>query len=146
MGIVERIRASRAFQRAMRVLQFLSSLLSLAFFSSRLAKILALGRRASNSNGAVEGILAAAVAYNIMTMITSLLLKKRSAPGWLRWLLIVMDLLFMGAFIAVSYLTRPNGGSSGPCKTRKYGVNVKIPGNQNCNLPWGVFVLAIIST
>ena len=146
MGIIDRIRASRMFQRAMRVLQFLSSIISLGLFSSRLAKILALGRRASNSNGAVEGVLAAAVAYNIATMITSLLLKKCSAPGWLRWLLIVMDLLFVGAFIAVSYLTRPNGGSSGPCHTRKYGVNVTIPRGSNCNLPWGVFVLAIVST
>jgi len=52
----------------------------------------------------------------------------------------------MGAFIAVAYLTRPHGGSSGPCRnTNRYEAAV-IPKNQNCNLPWGTFILAIVST
>ncbi|KAK3711097.1 hypothetical protein LTR37_009884 [Vermiconidia calcicola] len=79
-------------------------------------------------------------------MITSLALKH-AAPRVMRWALVVFDLIFMIAFIIVAVLTRPNGGSSGPCKARNYrGVEYRIPTGQNCNLPWGVFVLAIVST
>lgn len=54
-SFMDRIRASPLVQRILRTLQFLSSLVSLILFSIRLAKILRLANRASNSSGAVEG-------------------------------------------------------------------------------------------
>ena len=148
MGFIQKIRASRTFQRLMRVLQFLSSIISLGLFTARLVKILRLTQLASHSNGAVEGILAAAVLYSLMTMLMTFLLKH-GAGKMLRWAMILLDLLFMAAFIIVSVLTRPNGGSSGPCKNNTgnaiYGHNVT-PTGGNCNLPWGTFFLAILST
>ncbi|KAI0137078.1 hypothetical protein BJ170DRAFT_43145 [Xylariales sp. AK1849] len=146
MSYLQKFRSSRSnywFQRILRIFQFLSSIISLGLFSSRLAKIIRLTRVASKSNGAVEGILAAAVLYTLVVMLLSFCLK-RGASTPIRWLLVVMDILFLGAFIAVAYLTRPNGGDSGPCRNTK--LQPVIPNNQNCNLPWGTFILAIIST
>ncbi|KAK3709741.1 hypothetical protein LTR37_010768 [Vermiconidia calcicola] len=149
MGFMDKFRASRAnhfLQQGLRVTQFLSSVISLGLFASRIRAILRLVHRASTSNGAVAGLLSAAVLYSLITMITSLALK-RAAPRIMRWTLVVFDLIFMCAFIVVAVLTRPNGGSSGPCKARNYrGVEYRIPTGQNCNLPWGVFILAIVST
>lgn len=142
MAFLASIRNSPTFQRILRVLQFLSAILSLAFFSARLYKILLYARRASHSNGAVEGILAAASAYCLAVMLLKFFLK-RGGSNALRWLLVILDILFAIAFIAVAVLTR-RGGSSGPCTNTVY--RPVIPKGENCNLPWGVFILAIIST
>ncbi|KAK3074222.1 hypothetical protein LTR53_003509 [Teratosphaeriaceae sp. CCFEE 6253] len=167
MGFLESFRSSglnRIFQRLLRVFQFLSSVISLGLFSSRVAKIARLSQRISRSNGAVEGILSAAVAYTLLVMLLTFILKN-GGPRILRWLLMLLDLLygepdtlrqnftdstilsrFVGGFIAVAVLTRPNGGSSGPCRNTGRLQNAVIPNGQNCNLPWGTFILAIIST
>lgn len=151
--------AYRWFLRLTRVFQFLSAIISLGIFSSRIYKIYRLSNSVralhsiSRGNGAVEGILAAAVLYTLIAMIMSLLLKG-SGPKWLRWLWVILDLLFVGAFIAVSVLTSPNGGSAGPkhCYTNrnaddKSNVNgTTVQKDSTCNLPWGTFILAIIST
>ncbi|KAF4437384.1 hypothetical protein F53441_13061 [Fusarium austroafricanum] len=147
----------RWFLRLTRVLQFLSAVISLGIFSARFRKVYHLvnafkTRRGVNSSyGAVEGILAAAVLYTLIAMLMSLLLK-RGGPRWLRWLWVLLDLAFMGAFIAVSVLTRPNGGDAGPRHCyRAEGFRSTFGSNTNsrdtsCNLPWGTFILAIIST
>ena len=148
MTYLERFRSSAInlwIQRFLRVLEFLSPVISLGFFASRLYKIHKLQQRLSTSNGAVAGILAAAILYSLCAMLISFCVK--GGPKWLRWLLMVLDLLFVGAFIAVAALTRPNGGSSGPCKSTQYGQQVTVaPKGQNCNLPWATFITAIIST
>lgn len=149
--------------RFTRLLQFLSSIISLGIFSSRLYKVYRLvnsikTRRGVNSSmGAVEGILAAAVLYTLITTLLSCI-KKSANPGGrgLRWLWVVLDLLFVGAFIAVSVLTRPSGGLAGArhcySPSRLAGGNSSdVTGENNaldesCNLPWGTFILAIIST
>ena len=59
-----------------------------------------------------KGILAAAAAYTLTCTLVNLCLRSKHAPGWLRWLLVALDVLFIGAFIAVAALTRPNGKSS----------------------------------
>lgn len=82
---------------------------SLGLFSSRLYKIYRLEHRASTSTGAVEGILAAAVLYTLAVTLINCCLRSKTAPTFLRWLLIALDLLFVGAFIAVAELTKPNG-------------------------------------
>lgn len=146
--------------RLTRILQFLSSTISLGIFSSRVHKVYRLVNRfkaqrgISRSYGAVEGILAAAVLYTLIAMLMSLLKKGGGSRG-LRWLFVLLDLAFVGAFIAVAVLTRPNGGSAGPrhCYSNR---NVRDDNNvtggvantrdDSCNLPWGTFILAIIST
>jgi len=142
MGILNSIKHNELFQRLMRLLQFLSSVISLALFSARMRRILQLVHRATTSNGAVEGILAAAVAYTLTAMLLRFCLKN-GGPKILRWLTILLDILFVGGFIAVAVLTRPNGGSSGPCNKR---LRPYLPDRTNCNLPWGTFILAIVST
>lgn len=148
----------RWFLRFTRVLQFLSSVISLGAFSQRSYKVYRLvnrvkTRRGVNAGmGAVEGILAAAVLYTLITMLFGCI-KKSANPGGraLRWAWVVLDLLFVGAFIAVTVLTRPNGGIAGV--GRCYNPTDVINGNTDpdprddtCNLPWGTFILAIIST
>lgn len=140
--------------RLTRLLQFVSAAISLGLFSSRVYKVYRLvnniGERRSVSGafGAVEGILAAAVLYTLITMIMTFLLKG-GGPKWLRWLWVLLDLLFVGAFIAVSVLTSPNGGMAGPkqCYEDRNESNTAVNGrDDSCNLPWGTFILAIIST
>ena len=151
----------RWFLRFTRVLQFLSSVISLGFFTQRFYKVYRLvntiktRRGVSGSYGAVEGILAAAVLY---TLITTLLgcIKKSANPGGrgFRWVWVLLDLAFVGAFIAVAVLTSPNHGKAGPrnCYDRdRIGENDNFFGrndnhDDSCNLPWATFILAIIST
>lgn len=147
----------RWFLRLTRVLQFVSAVVSLGIFSARFRRIHQLvnaiktRRGVNGAYGAVEGILAAAVLYTLVTMLMSLLLK-RGGPRWLRWLWVLLDLLFVGAFIAVATLTRPNGGSAGPSNCYNAEGVSGLFGNESnsdddsCNLPWGTFILAIIST
>ena len=152
----------RWFLRLTRVLQFVSSTVSLGIFSQRLYKVYRLvnsikvRRGVSSSYGAVEGILAAAVLYTLITTLLSCL-KRSSSPGsrTLRWIWVLFDLLFVGAFIAVAVITSPNGGSAGPrhCYSgRGVADTNNITGetansrDDSCDLPWGTFILAIIST
>ncbi|KAF1919177.1 hypothetical protein BDU57DRAFT_132770 [Ampelomyces quisqualis] len=157
-------KAYRLFLRLTRVLQFLSAIISLGVFSQRLYKVYRLvnsikTRRGINgAYGAVEGILAAAVLYTLISMLLGCI-KKSANPGGrgLRWAWVILDVLFVGAFIAVTVLTRPNGGLAGarhcysPSRLRNGSSNdiagtTADPQDDSCNLPWGTFILAIIST
>jgi hypothetical protein len=150
--------------RLTRFLQFVSSVVSLGIFSQRLYKVFRLvnsiktRRGVNGAYGAVEGILAAAVLYTLITVLLSCI-KKSANPGGraLRWIWVLLDLLFVGAFIAVTVLTRPNGGLAGPrhCYNPRRLADGTNPStvtgetasrDDSCNLPWGTFVLAIIST
>lgn len=165
--VPERLKHSALYRwllRLTRVLQFLSAVISLGIFSQRLYKVYRMvnsikaHRGVNNSYGAVEGILAAAVLYTIIATLMSFILK-RGGPKWLRWLWVILDLAFVGAFIAVAVLTSPKGGSAGPkhCYTDRFSSdNSSQEGNltgetantedETCNLPWGTFILAIVST
>lgn len=150
--------------RLTRVLQFLSAVISLGIFSQRLYKVYRLvnsiktRRGVNKSFGAVEGILAAAVLYTLIATVMTLIKKSANAgtKRWLRWLWVLFDLAFVGAFIAVSVLTRPNGGAAGPkhCYTNRNANNAaniaqgETANTQDdtCDLPWGTFILAIVST
>lgn len=146
MTYLENFRSGRLnlwLQRILRVFQFLSSIISLAVFSSRIAKILRLARLASRADGAVEGILAAASLYTLGVMLLQCCLSH-GGPRPLRWTLVLLDILFIGGFIAVAYLTNPNDGPSGPCtRTGQLATDL---GANDCNLPWATFILAIVST
>lgn len=138
-------RSHNICQDLLRALQFLSALTSLILFSVRIAKIIRLAGRATRSNGAVEGILAAAVLYTLVAMAMRFCIRGTGSNA-LRFIFIILDLLFVAAFIVVAVLTSPKRhGSSAPC-TRSSRVNGYIPGTVNCNLPWGTFILAIFST
>ncbi|ORY57910.1 uncharacterized protein BCR38DRAFT_401088 [Pseudomassariella vexata] len=139
----QRIRQNHTLQKALRALQFLSSIISLGLFSARLYRILKTAQRASHASGAVEGILVAAVAYSLISMIMKFCLKS-GGPKILRWVWIVFDFLFVGAFIAVAVLTSPGKNTSGTCHAVN-GHRIE-PNGSNCNLPWGTFGLAIFST
>ncbi|KAB5572488.1 hypothetical protein GE09DRAFT_1185804 [Coniochaeta sp. 2T2.1] len=160
--VPERIKHSAIYRlllRLTRVLQFLSAVISLGLFSSRLYKVYRLvnsiktRRGVNGAYGAVEGILAAAVLYTLLATLFQFL-SKRGGPKWLRWLWVLLDLAFVGAFIAVAVLTRPDGGSAGPghCYTgRDASDSNNLTGetasrDETCNLPWGTFILAIVST
>ena len=149
VGPTRSTRSHELIQHILRALQLLSAVISLILFSVRLAKIVRLVGKASRSNGAVEGIVAAAVLYTLIVMALSLGLRA-SGSNLLRILFIVFDILFAGAFIAVAVLTSPKRhGSSGPCSSNadvNGFVNRHAPGDVNCNLPWGTFILAIVST
>ncbi|KAK3374665.1 hypothetical protein B0H63DRAFT_512750 [Podospora didyma] len=150
----------RWFLRLTRVFQFLSAVISLGIFSQRVWKVYRLvnsiktRRGISGAYGAVEGILAAAVLYTLIATLVGCLLKG-GGPKWLRWLWVLFDLAFVGAFIAVSVITSPNGGMAGPkhCYDNRDATDSNnITGetanatDDTCNLPWGTFILAIIST
>ncbi|KAK4202108.1 hypothetical protein QBC40DRAFT_276978 [Triangularia verruculosa] len=152
-------RLYRWFLRLTRVLQFLSSVISLGIFSQRMYKVYRLvnsiktRRGVNGAIGAVEGILAAAVLYTLIATVMSLLLKG-GGPRWLRWLWVLFDILFVGAFIAVAVLTSPNGGMAGPrhCYDDRGATDTAnvtgetTTGDDSCDLPWGTFILAIVST
>jgi hypothetical protein len=153
------------FLRFTRGLQFISSIISLGAFSYRLARVARLvnnikqRRGVNGSYGAVEGILAASALYTLIAMLLGCI-KKNSSPGShkLRWIWVLLDLAFVGAFIAVAVLTRPDGGSAGPrhCYAGRSITNFSSINNATganadsndptCNLPWVTFILAIIST
>lgn len=153
----------RNLLRLTRLLQFLSSVISLGIFSQRMYKVYRLvnsiktRRGVNGAYGAVEGILAAAVLYTLIATILGCI-KKSANPGGrgLRWAWVLLDILFVGAFIAVSVLTRPKGGPAGPrhCynPSRLSNGSSTVTGqtantkDDSCNLPWGTFILAIIST
>jgi hypothetical protein len=154
--------AYRWFLRFTRVLQFVSAVVSLGIFSQRVYKVYRLvnsiktRRGINHAFGAVEGILAAAVLYTLISMLLGCI-KKSANPGGrvLRWIWVLLDLAFVGAFIAVTVLTR-NGGLAGakncynPSRLNN-GATDDVTGttasrDDTCNLPWGTFVLAIIST
>ncbi|EDU49329.1 hypothetical protein PtrSN002B_006639 [Pyrenophora tritici-repentis] len=150
--------------RLTRLLQFISAIVSLGIFSRRLYKVYRLvnafktRRGVNGAYGAVEGILAAAALYTLINILFSCI-KKSANPGGrkLRWLWVLFDLIFVGAFIAVSVLTRPDGGLAGakhcynPTR-RADGTSTGVVNgittrrDDSCNLPWGTFILAIIST
>jgi hypothetical protein len=135
------------FQRLLRVLQFASALSSLIVFSIRIRKILKLYNTLSTSQGAVEGIVAAAVAYTLAVLLLTFLLKNGGSKI-LRWILVALDIAFVGAFIAVAVLTKHNG-KAGYCSGTRRRIAEQsglLSSDSSCNLPLGTFVTAIVST
>ncbi|KAM3075710.1 hypothetical protein ACMFMG_007841 [Clarireedia jacksonii] len=76
------------------------------------------------------------------------LCMRNGGPKFLRWVLVVLDMAFVGAFIAVAVLTSPKGGKAGPC----YGHRKMIAAQNNfatdpgCQLPLRTSITAIFST
>jgi hypothetical protein len=149
-GIMSRFHNSKVyplFQRLLRTLQFLSALSSLIVFSIRVRKLLKLYNSLSRAEGAIEGIIAAAVLYTLAVLAITAFVRN-GGPKALRWVLVVLDLAFVGAFIAVAVLTSPKGGKAGPCygeRKRRAEQNGFVD-DAGCQLPLGTFITAIFST
>lgn len=146
--------------KIIRIIQFLSSVISLGLFSAYIARLTV---KIAQSQGAVEGIVAAALAY---TLIATLLVYLVNPGFWVtKGILAGLDVVFIIGFIAVSVLTSPGGraragscrggGSGGQSSSssssnnndkRSDNGNSSSGGGKDCNLVQGTFALAIIST
>ncbi|KAI9880493.1 MAG: hypothetical protein M1830_002845 [Pleopsidium flavum] len=140
--------------KLIRIIQFLSALISLALFSAYLARLVG---TISRAHGAVEGIVAAAVAYTLIATLIVCFVKAGFVT--VKVLLVLLDVAFVCGFIAVAVLTSPAGGAAGgQCRGRGSGSS---NGNDkdkrsdsggsnsrggNCQLAKGTFTLAIVST
>lgn len=150
-SLYDRICQSLPFQMTCAALQCISCIISLILFAIRLRR---LAQHAVDtvtaSNGAVMGILAAAVLYTIGKMIIRAALRN-GGPMYLKFVWLIMDILFIVAFIMVAELTAPGRQmTSGPCHTTTHltsiqGTVVDIYNALNCKLPLGTFILAIFS-
>ncbi len=140
---------------AIRIIQFLSSLISLILFSIYLSHLLT---RIIRAQGAVQGIVAAALVYTILATLISLFAKVGYFT--LKAILIGLDLCFMLAFIAVAALTGPTGGRARAGCAAAHGSggngssNNKRSDNHggsgakgpSCGLVTAVFALALVSS
>ncbi|KAL8668852.1 MAG: hypothetical protein Q9168_006531 [Polycauliona sp. 1 TL-2023] len=154
MAIVQpynKLGASSTFHDLMRLLQFLSAIIALGLFSRYVYQLHHHDRHTRASTGAVEGILSVALLYTLAALLLRLLLRNRVVSPLLRWLHMALDLIFMILFITVAALTRPNGGSTGQQNGNCHPTSLRFagyvrPADKWCNLPTGVFTLAILST
>ncbi|KAK2012286.1 hypothetical protein LZ32DRAFT_618500 [Colletotrichum eremochloae] len=121
------------FMHLTRVLEFLSFIIPLGIFSSH-----SVSSRSTASSPP-----------------SRLAVVSTAHTSWLRWLWVVLDLLVMGAFIAVAVITSTNGSMASP---RHCFIEERLSNGSNratsetantdgtCNLSWGNFILGIIST
>ena len=134
--------------QAIRIIQFLSALLSLILFSVYLSRLLTSIVRAQ---GAAQGILAAALAYTVMATLITFFVKVGYFA--MKAILIGLDLLFMLGFIVVAALTSPAGGAARTGCGGKGSSNGKRSDNggsssgsgPSCALVTATFALALVS-
>lgn len=150
-SLYDRICQNLPFQITCAALQCISCVVSLILFAIRLRRLAQHAVDAvTASNGAVMGILAAAVLYTIGKMIIRAALRN-GGPMYLKFVWLIMDILFIVAFIMVAELTAPGRHmTSGPCHTTTHlisiqGTIVDIYNALNCKLPLGTFIFAIFS-
>lgn len=151
-SLYDRLCNNKTFQSVCRIMQMLSCTISLILFAIRLHRLAGhVVDLITASNGAVMGILAAAVVYSIAGIIIRMALKN-GGPLYLRFVWVAFDIAFIVAFIMVAELTAPGRDmTSGPCHTSTnfvtiQGTIVDIYNALNCRLPLGTFILAIFST
>ncbi|KAK4927320.1 hypothetical protein LTR66_016294 [Elasticomyces elasticus] len=92
----------------LRLLQFLCAALGVSIFSYFIAELVNHNAGVSGTTKAVEGLTGAATIYTLFAVLFTLCLGGNAFFGYLA---VILDLLFMGAFIAVAVLTR-NGAHS----------------------------------
>lgn len=101
--VPERVRSHPQYPRALqvfRILQFIFAVVNIGLFASYIVRTAV---RASNSSGAVLGILAAAITFSaIGTVISCTKLGDRKR---VMTIMFVIDILFVLAYIAVSVIT-----------------------------------------
>ncbi|KAI1818334.1 hypothetical protein GGS20DRAFT_596162 [Poronia punctata] len=144
--------------RFLRILQFLCSIASLGIFSRYYEAHLELypdpPLSVDHPFRAVEGILAAAVVYTLLSLLLTAVLRE-AGPKLLRWIWVLLDIIFVGAFIVVAVFTSPRDGRaiSAHCLNHVHPSyssdptgEEPDPGDDSCQLVMGTFVLAIITS
>lgn len=121
----------------------------LILFSIRLARLKHRNGRVTSAVGAVEGILCAAVAYTFFAMVLQAI--KRTGSKIFSILFLLMDLAFVCGWIVVSVLTSPLHYSAaysciGDGAADGTFINEHTDRFDYCSLPWGPFMLGILST
>ncbi len=90
--------------KALRFLQFLLAVVSLGLFSAHLARLVG---KVNVAHGVVEGIIASAVIYTGIATLVVYLMETDHLT--VKVFLMLMDIVFVGAFVAVAVLTAPGG-------------------------------------
>lgn len=142
--------------QAIRIIQFIAAIVSLGLFAKYLTS---LAIAISKANGAVIGILVAAVAWVMVITLVGCFVPLGGVV--IRLLTTVLDASFVGAFIGVAVLTSPAMRIAGKCGAINVGDGDS-DDNQNdvgdddddtnfvagpsCGLVNGTFALAIVST
>ncbi|KAL8974915.1 MAG: hypothetical protein Q9197_000855 [Variospora fuerteventurae] len=119
-----------------RIVQFVSAVISILLY------IVYVVRQATTSSGdgAVLGILAGDIVFAAIALAKACIAKRKVA-AWVL-LFLIIDLLFVAAYIGVAVLT---GGDVMGSSCRFLGGEVQASISTNCNLEMGVFSLAIIN-
>lgn len=130
-----------------RILEFLAAALCLGIFSYFLADLAQHNLHIPTYAKAVEGIAGAAVIYTAFAIVLTFFL---GGIIFFAFLAILLDLLFMGAFIAVAVLTRHSDSCRGSTVRSVLGsgapgMHVVGPGSMKkaCELEEAVFGAAI---
>lgn len=92
---------------AIRIVQFLSALISLIMFTIYISRLLTTIVRAQ---GAVQGIVAAALAYTVIATLINVFLDVGFVAK--KAILIGLDVCFVLGFVVVAVLTSPLGGAA----------------------------------
>ena len=100
--------ALRSASTLIRILQFLASVLVLGIFSYFLASLAKHHLHIATYLRAVEGISGAAVLYTILAVVLTCFL---GGITFFAFLAIVLDVCFIGGFVAVAILTRAGAHS-----------------------------------
>ncbi|KAI9828105.1 MAG: hypothetical protein M1832_003632 [Thelocarpon impressellum] len=151
----------KSTQTALRLAQFLASVLVLGVFSWFLAYLATHHLPQSNGTKAVEGISGAAVIYTFFAAVLTCFLGGLTFAALLA---ILLDIAFVGGFVAVAILTKDGARAcsgtvrtplgTGDAATGK-GLEFSVRGSNNvtyypnlgraCNLQKAVFAVAIIN-
>lgn len=137
-----------------RILQFIAAIVNIGLFAAYVART---ATRASNSSGAVLGILVAGIVFS--TIATAINCTKMGTKTRVTTILWIFDLLFIAAFVAVTVITaldsgRP-GGSGGRCAGSNDDEDDGDDGDDDedndtgmsrCHLTFGSLALSVIST
>ncbi|KAL8656059.1 MAG: hypothetical protein Q9210_000497 [Variospora velana] len=127
--------------QTVRIVQFVSAVISIILYIVYVAR----QARTSRGDGAVLGILAGGIVFSAIALAKACIAKGKVAA--LVLLFLIIDLLFVAAYIGVAVLT---GGDVMGSSCRFLGGEdsdggVRASISTNCNLEMGVFSLAIIN-
>ena len=147
--------ALRFGQTGIRTLQLLSAILILAIFSYFLAVLANHHLAKPQYVKAIEGISGAGVLYGIFCVLLTLFL---GGVSFFAFLAVVIDVCFIGCYVAITILTRHGAGScsgfvrtplgDGQANTRGSGTgnSVWVPNlHRACKLETAVFAVAVLN-
>ena len=138
----------RTSSTSIRFLELLASAAILGIFSYFLAELHSAGDAIPTWMRAVEGLAGAATLYTLLAVLLTFFLGGIMVFAFLA---IILDILFIGAFIYVAYETRGGARNCGTVTNELFfGPGITTMGNSSasarviCDLEKTVFILAII--